>query len=155
MENKDVDFIAQRYRKGRFSSDAGWLRLGIAPISHWRRFRVSAAVAATVILSATAAIIYREYSATDIPQKSATISDYQTVNIHTPHPMTEIKTIDFEDARLKDVVKKIETVYNVKVENLPDNTEDYVLSLHYEGTPTELISVINDILGTQMSVTEK
>ena len=53
------------------------------------------------------------------------------------------------------MVRKIETVYDVKVLNLPDNSSDYELSLHYEGTPTDLIAVINDILGTQMTVAEK
>ena len=69
--------------------------------------------------------------------------------------MAEIKVIDFENASLSDVVKKIEEVYNVKVENLPGNDKVYRLSLHYEGTPTDLIGVINDILNTQMTVTEK
>ena len=147
MENKDIDFIARRYRKGRFRADAGWRRFGITPLSIWKRYRVAVAVAATVVLSATAALIYHEYQTVDIPQ--------QSVEIRSVCPLAEIKVIDFENASLSDVVKKIEEVYNVKVENLPGNDKVYRLSVHYEGTPTDLIGVINDILNTQMTVTEK
>ena len=147
MKNKEVDFIARRYKKGRFSPDAGWHRLGIAPVSIWRRYRVAAAVAATVILSATATILYREYRMDDVQQ--------QSIPVDTVSPLAEVKVIDFENAPLTEVVKKIESVYGVKVEGVPASPEEYVLSLHYEGTPTDLISVINDILETQMTVTEK
>lgn len=147
MKNKEVDFIARRYKKGRFSTEAGWRRLGIAPASVWRKYRVAAAVAATVILSATATILYREYRMDDVPQ--------QTIPVKTVSPLAEVKVIDFENAPLPEVVKKIESVYGVKVEGIPASPEGYELSLHYEGTPTDLISVINDILGTEMSVTEK
>lgn len=147
MKNKEIDFIARRYRKGRFSPDAGWRRLGLAPVSVWRRYRVAAAVAATVILSATATILYREYRMDDVPQ--------QAVPVETVSPLAEVKIIDFENAPLSAVVKKIETVYGVKVEGVPASPDGYELSLHYEGTPTDLIAVINDILGTEMTVTEK
>ena len=69
--------------------------------------------------------------------------------------MAEVKVIDFENAPLPEVVKKIESVYGVKVMGMPESPEHYELSLHYEGTPTDLISTINEILGTQMTVTEK
>ena len=147
MKNKEVDFIARRYKRGRFSPDAGWHRLGIASVSIWRRYRVAAAVAATVILSATATILYREYRLNVIPQ--------QTVPVETVSQLAEVKVIDFENAPLPDVIKRIESVYGVKVEDVPSSPEGYVLSLHYEGTPTDLISVINDILETKMTVTEK
>lgn len=149
MENKEVDFIARRYKKGRFSPDAGWYRLGIAPVSIWKRYRVAAVVAATVILSATATILYREYRMDDVPQQT------MPVKAQTISPLAEVKVIDFENAPLPEVVKKIESVYGVKVEGVPASPEEYVLSLHYEGTPTDLISVINEILGTQMTVAEK
>lgn len=149
MENKEVDFIARRYKKGRFSPDAGWRRLGIAPVSIWKRYRVAAAVAATVILSATATILYREYRLEDVPQQT------MPVKTQTISPLAEVKVIDFENAPLPEVVKKIESVYSVKVEGVPASPDEYVLSLHYEGTPTDLISVINEILGTQMTVAEK
>lgn len=147
MKNEEVDFIARRYRKGRFEPDAGWRRLGIASESIWRKYKVAAAVAATVILSATATILYREYLMNDVPQ--------QTIQVESVSLLAEVKVIDFENAPLPEVVMEIESVYGVKVEGVPACPEGYVLSLHYEGTPTDLISVINDILGTEMTVTEK
>ena len=77
------------------------------------------------------------------------------VKAQTINPLAEVKVIDFENAPLPEVVKKIESVYGVKVEGVPASPDEYVLSLHYEGTPTDLISVINEILGTQMTVAEK
>lgn len=148
MKSEEVDFISRHYKEGRFSPDSGWHRLGIAPSSKWRMYRVAAAVAATVILSATAAIVYNEYHVDDAPQQT-------TVPVQTVSPLAEVKVIDFENAPLPEVIKKIESVYEVKVEDIPESPEQYVLSLHYEGTPTDLISVINDILETKMTVIEE
>lgn len=148
MKSKEIDFIARRYKKGRFSPNSGWHRLGIAPsIIRLRRFKVAAAITVAVILSATAAIVYQEYRIDDVSQ--------QTIPAQTVNPLAEVKVIDFENAPLPEVVKKIESVYGVKVDSIPESPEEYVLSLHYEGTPTDLISVINDILETKMTVTEK
>ncbi len=144
--NKEIDYIASHYKEGRFSVTKGWKRMGIAATGGWHRYKAAAAIAAVVILTATATVIYREYQADEIPQSTVPV----VVN-----PLAEVKVIDFENAPLKDVVEKIESVYSVKVENVPADSEKYSLSLHYEGTPTDLISVINDILGTQMTVSEK
>lgn len=146
MQNNDIDYIARRYRKGRFSAESGWRRLGIAPSFQLRRLRVAAAIAVTVILSATAAIIYNVYRVDDVSQPAP---------IEAVSPMSEVRAIDFENATLYEVVKKIEATYGVKIDNLPERPEEYRLSLHYEGTPADLIATINDILGTQMTVTEK
>lgn len=147
MEDKEIGFIARHYREGMFSVKNGWRRLGIGMSVRMRRYRIAAAVSAVVVLSASAAIIYHEYRGESEPQHVQTV---QTVN-----PMAEVKVIDFENAPLPEVVEKIESVYGVKVMGMPESPEHYELSLHYEGTPTDLISTINEILGTQMTVTEK
>jgi hypothetical protein len=147
MEDKGIGFVARHYREGMFSVKDGWRRLGIGMSVRMRRYRIAAAVSAVVVLSASAAIIYHEYRGESEPQHVQTV---QTVN-----PMAEVKVIDFENAPLPEVVKKIESVYGVKVMGMPESPEHYELSLHYEGTPTDLISTINEILGTQMTVTEK
>lgn len=146
MDNKDIDFVASRYREHRFSADAGWRRLGIASASPWKRFRAAAAVAGVIVLSATAALIYRQYD----------IDGSRQTEVQAPAVggLTVVKTIDFENAPLTQVVEKIEAVYDVKVENLPDKPDDYRLSLHYEGTATDLVDTVNDILGTDMTVVE-
>lgn len=143
-----MDFVARHYREGRFDVSAGWRRLGIAPVySAWRRFRVAAAVAAAVILSATAVVVYRHY---DMEESSRQTEAAQPVS-----PMAAVRVIDFEDAPLPEVVGSIESLYGVKVGNLPDSPEEYTLSLHYEGTPADLLGTINEILGTRMTVEEK
>lgn len=147
MEDKGIGFVARHYREGLFSVKDGWRRLGIGMSVRMRRYRIAAAVSAVVVLSASAAIIYHEYRAGSVPEQAETV---QTVN-----PMAEVKVIDFEKAPLPEVIGQIETVYGIRVEGIPESPEHYELSLHYEGTPTDLISTINEILGTQMTVTEK
>lgn len=147
MENKNIDFVARHYRKGRFSVEAGWRRLGIARAFGLRRFRAAAAIAATVILSATAAIIYKEYSY-DRASEAAAVET-------AVGPMAEVKIIDFEKSPLPEVVKKIESIYSVKVDNLPEQADSLVLSLHYEGNAAELVTIINEILGTELTVSAK
>ncbi|MDE6582851.1 MAG: DUF4974 domain-containing protein [Duncaniella sp.] len=148
MDNRnDIDFIARRYKEGRFNTTDGWRRLGIAPSSIWRRFRVAAATAAVVALSAAAALYYTGHTARDL--------EPQHIESAAPEALTTVKVIDFENAPLPEVVSRIEEIYNVKVDNLPDDAATYSLSLHYEGNPKDLIGVINDILGTHMTVSER
>lgn len=147
MEKKDIDYIARHYRSGHFNAGAGWKRLGLASVSLRKRFRFAAVIAAVIVISSTAAIIYHNYQTVDVTR--------QTTEIPSISPMEEVKVIDFENAALNEVVQKIEDVYNVKVTNLPAQSEEYELSLHYEGNPKDLIEVINDILNTQMTVVEK
>ena len=52
------------------------------------------------------------------------------------------------------VVDRIREVYGVEVVNLPDNADNYRLSLHYEGNPMELVETINDILDINMTIKE-
>lgn len=147
MNNKDIDFVVRHYRQGRFSAAAGWRRLGIGRAAAWRRFRVAAAVAAIIVVSATAAVVFRQYYVSD--------SAPETVTAPAVSPLQEVKVIDFDNASLEEVVAKIESTYGVEVNNLPADEEQYSLSLHYQGNPAELIEVINEILGTEMTVTEK
>ena len=147
-DSKDIDFVAQHYRPGRFDTAAGWRRLGIAATPRRHILRVAAAIAATVILSATAVVLYRSYNA----GTSVRPATEQPVIVS---PLARVHVIDFENAPLTEVVDRIEAVYDVRVANLPDSPGDYGLSLHYEGTLADLIAVINDILGTEMTVVEK
>ena len=101
-----------------------------------------------LVLSATAAIVYHEYRQNDIPQEVQTLAPTVT-------PLEEVKVIDFEEAKLSAVVERIEEVYNVKIGNLPTDADVYTLSLHYEGNPVDLVLTINEILETQLTVSEK
>ncbi len=126
---------------------SGWRRLGIGGGMIWRRFRVAAAVAAIIVVSATAAVVYRQYHVADDVR--------DTVTAPVVSPLEEVRVIDFDNASLEDVVNKIEATYGVEVSNLPADGEQYALSLHYQGNPAELIEVINEILGTEMTVSER
>lgn len=143
---EEISYIAKRYRKGRFSADKGWKRLGIAPSFRVRRMRIAAAIASFAILTPTAAVIYRHVS---IPASNIEIQQSIPAD-----PKEVVKVIDFENTPLPVVVDKIEEVYGVEVTGLPENAEEYRLSLHYEGNPVELVETINDILDIKMAIKE-
>lgn len=146
MQNKEIDFVARHYRKGRFNTAVAWSRLGIGAARR-RRLRIAAAIAGLVILSASAGLLIREYNTVTQTQ--------QTQEIHVESPMQTVRVIDFDNAPLEKVIETIESVYGVRVIGVPDAAENYSLSLHYEGTPADLIAAINEILGTSMEVVEK
>lgn len=68
--------------------------------------------------------------------------------------LSEVKVIDFENTPLPEVVERIKEVYGVDVSGVPADAAGYRLSLHYQGEADDLISVINDILGTDMKIEE-
>ncbi|MDE5594137.1 MAG: hypothetical protein K2I89_00995 [Muribaculaceae bacterium] len=144
-EEKEISFVAKHYRKNSFSVDKAWASLGVASPSKWRVLRAAAVVAGVVVLSATAAIIYNHY------EPSATEPTVETV-AETPSPSEVVRVIDFEEATLPVVVETIKEVYGVKIVNLPENADSYRLSLRYEGTAEDLLTTINEILDTEMSV---
>lgn len=147
MQNKEIDFIARHYRKGRFDTAVAWSRLGIGAAARRRRLRIAAAIAGLVILSASAGFLIHEYNTVTQTQ--------QTQEIHVESPMQTVRVIDFDNAPLDKVIETVESVYGVRVIGVPDAAENYSLSLHYEGTPADLIAAINEILGTRMEVVEK
>lgn len=147
-EEKEIDFIASRYRSGRFSVNEAWARTGLARPSLWRRMRVAAAVAALLVLTATAAVFYRNYTLDSTPEPAQ-------IEAPATSPAYTVRVLDFEDAPLSAVVREIEELYGVKLENLPANPDVYRLSLHYEGDAIDLVDTINGILGTEITLVEK
>lgn len=143
--NKGIDYIAMHYRDGLFKVKPALEHITSRKTSWWSPFRIAAASAAVVVLSATAAVVVHYHN----------ISEAEPVeSIVQPSPVMAIKVIDFEETPLPTVVAKIGEVYGVDITGLPDNPEDYVLSLHYEGTAQDLVATINDILGTEMKIEE-
>lgn len=151
IDNKDIKYVASRYRRDLFNVGKGWKRLGIAPSFVWHRITVAASVAAIVFLSATAAILYHTYSSPEVAQPEMELTP---VNI-PEEPLYVEKVIDFENAPLDEVVRQIEEVYQVEVENVPADPGNFRLSLHYEGNAVDLVETVNDILETEMIVKEK
>lgn len=147
LDEKEISFVAKYYRKGSFSVDRAWTSIGVGAPSKWRRFRAAAAVAAIVVLSATAAVIYNKYEHNYRQPEIVTESDLLS-------PTEVVRVIDFDEAALPVVVDKIKEVYGVKVTNLPENAETYILSLRYEGTAEDLVLTINEILDTDITIEE-
>lgn len=146
--DKDLKFIARHYRKGMFSIEPALRRIKGAKSGWWTRTRIAAACAAAAILTATAAVFVHNHRASVIEPGTTTIEQ-------TTIPAAEIvRVIDFEGAPLTEVVAKIREVYGVEVTDLPSNPDQYELSLHYEGSALDLVETINDILDTDMKVSE-
>lgn len=147
-DNKEIDFIAKHYRKGHFDADKALRRIKPVRRFRWTAARTVAASALIAVVGATAAIIYNTgYFTTS----SESIEQTQSVIVA---PETIVRVIDFENAPLPVVVEKIKEVYGVEVIGLPANATAYKLSLHYEGTAIDLLDTINDILDTDMQISD-
>ena len=150
MEQKDLDreigFIAKHYREGLFNADIALRKFKpiIRKIWSWQRIAVASCI--IIVLSAGAALLFRETFYTDNPIE---IENNQSPVL----PLEAIsKVIDFEDAPLPTVIDQINLVYNVTIVNIPIKAEDYRLSLHYEGNVVDLIDSINEILGINLEI---
>ena len=148
MDNKDIKYIARHYRKGLFAVEPALRRIKPGATRWWTRSRIAAACIGAVVLTATAAVfVHKSYFA----QPSSDTEVLQSASV----PASEIvRSIDFENAPLPTVVQKIREVYGVEVIDMPDNANDYTLSLHYVGSATDLVETINDILDTDMKIEE-
>lgn len=145
-EDSNIEFVAKHYRTGKFNADRGWKRLGIARrFWNWKRTSAAAAVG-VVVVSAAAFAVYENYFAETTSQQQEII-DAAT----SAYP---VKAIDFENAPLPRVIESIENTFGVRISNIPDDAEDYNLSLHYEGNAFELVETINEILDIKLMVEE-
>lgn len=143
--DNNIKFVASRYRKGAFSTEKAWRRMGLVSQSWWSRSKIAAAVAAIVFMSATAAIIVHRYYLPDSPAA-------ETVIVQEESQTKVIKVINFDNADLTTVVTEIKKVYGVEVVNLPEGAASCHLTLHYEGNVCDLIERINEILDTNLEI---
>lgn len=148
MKHEEITYIAEKYRKGRFSADKAWGRLGIERLPVWRHLRVAAVIASVVALSAAAVIVYNLYTPSSNPDEIS-VKKHEEASVNA-----EVKVIDFENTPLPDVIARIQEVYGLEVTGIPDNAADYRLSLHYEGNVADLLETINEILDTKMALKE-
>lgn len=142
--NESLRFVAKYWKPSLFSASRGWKELGLAAPVRWWRTRAAAAVAAVAIISASAAIFI--YDTVRTPEQAVETTTQPVAEA----PMTKIVRIEFTDAPLAEVIAKIEEVYGVKVTDCP--AESARLTLSYEGNAPDLITTINEILGTEMKV---
>ncbi|MDE6697050.1 MAG: hypothetical protein K2K25_09220 [Muribaculaceae bacterium] len=147
-KNKEINFIAKHYHKGLFAIGPTLRRIKGGKTPWWTPQRIAAACIAAAILTATASILVHNYRISDIEPETTNV-ELSTI------PASEIvRVIDFEKASLPEVVAKIREVYGVEVYDIPSEPDQYTLSLHYEGSALDLVETINDILDTDMKVTE-
>lgn len=146
QDNKAIEYIAKHYRQGRFAVEPALRRIRPAGVRRWTPVRIAAAWVAMAVLSATAAVlVHNDFFIRSNPSTEQTVSE-------TIPAETIVRVIDFEETPLPVVVEKIKNVYGVEVAGLPENADDYILSLHYEGPVTDLLETINDILETSMTI---
>ena len=146
--DKDLRFIVRHYRKGVFAVGPALRRVKGAKAAWWTRTRIAAACVVAAVLTATAAVfVYRN----NFRETGPAVPETERQAI----PAAKIvRVIDFEEAPLTKVVAKIREVYGVEVTGLPADPDQYVLSLRYEGSALDLVETINDILDTDMKVSE-
>lgn len=140
---EEISSVARRYREDSFNLKEGWRRLGIARTG-WRSFKkIAAAIAVSAVLCATAGI-YVYHSAN-------TVTETEPASPIQP-PRYVVRTIDFNDVPLGTVLEKIREIYDVELDNVPVNADDFRLTLRYEGNADDLIDTINDIFGTDIKI---
>ncbi|MDE7388330.1 MAG: hypothetical protein K2M97_03645 [Muribaculaceae bacterium] len=144
----EIGFIASRYRKGHFNVEKALRRVRPQRRLWWTPARIAAASAVVVAMSACAAVMIRQAYFSSEP--SATVEQPTAAK-----PALTVRAVDFDNAPLSAVVEEIRNVYGVEVAGLPENPDDYRLSLHYEGTAADLVENINDIFGINMIIVEQ
>lgn len=146
INKANIKFVATYWRPNAFSVKKGLVAIGIKKnINVWRRVAVITIVVS--ILSASAAI----YFALQKSQQNQSLQQIEKT-IERKHPLEKSKRIEFYDTPLSVVVPKIEEIYNIKIENLPD--EEYRLSLSYEGNASDLVNTINELLGIELIISK-
>lgn len=148
---KSLDFVARYYRPNAFRPDAELFRTQTRR-PWWRRGAIAASVVAATLVAS--ACFYTFVIKAPTPAVEEVTAPAATAGAPAEELSARVIKIEFSDAALADVVKEIEKTYGVEVTNLPESGQ-YRLTLSYEGTATDLIETINEILGTEMKVNPK
>lgn len=144
--DKEIGFIARHYKEGVFNTEKALRKIKpvIRKIWSWQRIAVASCV--VIVLGATAALLIR----------NSYYSEEQVKIENTVSPAVPLesisKVIDFDDVPLPVVIEQIKLVYDVEITNIPENAEDYRLSLHYEGNAIDLVETINELLGINLEI---
>lgn len=149
MDDKDIDFVSEHYKDDVFSPEAGWRKFRSILGLRRKRYGIAMAVAAIITVTATAAIISYQNRHNE-PDAAESVGDMKSAP-----GLEETRILAFDHTKLTEVVEIVEAEYSVEIGNVPPNSDDFELTLRYEGTPTELIDAINEILGIQLTISEK
>lgn len=152
MKQSDLDFVVRHYRRGALSAKEAWQQLDIPDrkprllrIFGGRRAAAAACVAA--VLTASAFIGYHFVGGSAAPVTVQTSASTR----QTPAATAVQPRLTFTDAPLSQVVATIERTYGVKVSGLGDDG-DRRLTLSYQGSASDLIHTINELLGTKLAI---
>lgn len=142
---KSLSFVVSHYRPGAFVPQSVFA----APRPWWRRTAVAASVAAGVLVASALVYTYVADVNTVTPAPPAV-----EIAAPAPAPATaeSVIRLEFTDMRLSEVVDNIERAYNVEISGMTDAEADLRLTLSYEGDAADLVTAINEILGTTLSV---
>ncbi len=140
---ESLSFVARHYRAGAFAR-----RHFFAPaLWRGRRLRVAASIAGAALL-ASACYFGLTGSFDRTPEVPVTAEAPAAPAESTVAMSTHI---EFDNAPLSAVIAEIERIYNVKIGNIP--TDEPRLTLSYDGTASDLVATINELLGTELTVT--
>ena len=136
-----IKFVASNYQRGSFSSAKAWRKVTCTNPFNWVR-KIAVAAAVCVFLAASA-FLYTTLKPSD--NKTEKNTNIKIDNV-MPSSQTTSTTarLEFINAPLEDVVKKIEETYGVKITGIPD--QNIKLTLSYEGTADDIVETINETL---------
>lgn len=153
---KSLDFVARHYRKGAFPEDTSFMSsfLSASRRAFRRRLAIAAASAACVIVAVAAVITFMNRPA-PTPAQPVIIEQSQpaVTPVSEKRSADEVVRLEFTDATLSEVITKIEETYDLKVTNLPEDMNQR-LTLSYEGNAADLITSINEVLGTNLKISK-
>lgn len=145
--NESIKFVAKHYRPDSFLPT-----MRFVPVSFWRRRGAVAAAVAAGILVVSACV----YMLLPVAETTRQLSPEPPATTAAPSPASSeyvVKSIEFTDAPLAEVVKAIEDTYNVKISGLEEGCK-VRLTLSYEGTAADLVETINELEGTKLTIEE-
>lgn len=157
--DEEVEFVAKHYRKNAFQRAAGFVVRDVLPRKEGfvvpdvlRRRRAAkrwiAAASCAVVLSASAYFISQvAFKPVAKPEPSRV----ETVSVKTvAAEPEEVRRIEFNDAPLSTVAAEVERVYGVELDNITD--PDVRISISYEGTASDFVETVNELLGTHITI---
>lgn len=143
---EECRFVVAHFKEGAFRTK----ELFESKVAFRNRRKIAirwvAASLIAVTLSATAIITYKIRSV--VPDEVTT--EQCIVDKADNSKAIEIIRLEFNDAKLSDVIKAVEEAYGVKLTNVPD--EEIYLTLSYEGNAQDFIDTVNELLNTEIEI---
>lgn len=145
----DFQFVLHHFKEGTLLPKKGWQRFKLLHHISYIRRNIAAASIAAVVLAASASIYYISSADRDSESKTAVTN----VDTKTSNTSSEVKIakIQFRNAPLKEVVSKIESVYDVTISNLPK--DDIMVTISYEGTAADVVETLNELFDIDLKIT--